>query len=104
MSSPNKRMSSPKKRPTTANNMNNSSVVERDAFGLQEQLNASLVREQDKDIEIERLMTTCKTLNAKCVINDDLHEEIGVLRKRIAEQDNMLKIQKEEIENYERTI
>lgn len=63
---------------------------------LQEKLDQSLIREQDKDIEIERLQTTCQTLNAKSSVNDDLHAEIEMLKKRLQENDNQLKIANEE--------
>jgi len=49
---------------------------------LQDQLNASLMREQEKDIEIERLKTTCKSLTSKNLIFDQLHDEIADLRER----------------------
>jgi hypothetical protein len=59
-------------------------------------MNATLLREQEKDIEIERLKTTCKTLNAKCQINDDLHEEIDIMRRRLSESERLLKICRDE--------
>lgn len=62
------------------------SVIEGPA-ALQDKLDTSLLREQDKDIEIERLQTTCHTLNAKSLIIDDLHNEIEMLNKRLAEND-----------------
>jgi hypothetical protein len=98
----NKYSSSPKKqRPTTAGG---NQTVFSDATTLTNKLNSSLIREQEKDIEIERLMTTCKTLNQKCTINDDLRVEIEVLRRTGREQDQMIETQKEELSNYERTI
>lgn len=75
-----------------------------DARTLTDKLNNALIREQEKDIEIERLMTTCKTLNSKCSITDDLRQEIEVLRRRISEQDQLIGAQKVDISNYEKTI
>ena len=40
-----------------------------------------IVRSQEKDVEIERLQTTCYTLNKQVVIMKDLQEEIKVLKK-----------------------
>ena len=66
------------------------------------QLQSALLREQSKDIEIERLMTTCKTLSSKANVCDDLHQEISVLRKRMAETESTLALQTEKINEYER--
>lgn len=65
-------------------------------MALQDKLDASVLREQDKDIEIERLQTTCHTLNAKSQIIDDLHNEIEMYKKRLAENEEQLKIAREE--------
>lgn len=66
-----------------------------------EELNAKLIEGQDKDIEIERLQTTCVTLNNKVSVTNDLHHEIGILKTRLTESEQIRKTQQEEIENYE---
>ena len=38
---------------------------------------------QDKDIEIERLKTTCFNLNNKAAIAEDLRQENEMLKKRV---------------------
>lgn len=50
---------------------------------VQNQLDASLLREQEKDVEIERLKTTVKALNSKNFNWEDLHAEIDMLRKQL---------------------
>lgn len=42
---------------------------------------------QDKDIEIERLKTTCFNLNNKAAIAEDLRQENEMLKKRLAENE-----------------
>ena len=54
-----------------------------------QELNGKEIKQQDKDIEIERLQTTCLTLNNKCSIVDDLIGENDVLKKRLAESENI---------------
>ena len=65
-------------------------------------MNGIEIRTQDKDIEIERLQTTCLTLNNKVSIVDDLTRENNMLKKRLEESENYRAIQKEEIGEYER--
>ena len=64
-----------------------------------EELNAKLIEGQDKDIEIERLQTTCVTLNNKVSVTNDLHHEISILKTRLTESELIRKTQQEEIEN-----
>ena len=66
------------------------------------ELNGKEIKSQDKDIEIERLQTTCLTLNNKCSIVDDLMGENEVLKKRLSESENIRALQKDEIAEYER--
>lgn len=61
-----------------------------------------MIEGQDKDIEIERLQTTCVTLNNKVSVTNDLHHEISVLKTRLAESEKIRSLQKEEIDNYEK--
>lgn len=42
---------------------------------------------QDKDIEIERLKTTCQNLNNKAAISDDLRSENEILKRRLEESE-----------------
>tara|TARA_B110000285_G_C15010323_1_gene556062 strand:- start:767 stop:970 length:204 start_codon:yes stop_codon:yes gene_type:complete len=65
-------------------------------------LNGEEIFVQDKDIEIERLKTTCFTLNNKVSVTEDLQEECKILSRRLAESENIRNLQKEEISNYER--
>ena len=44
---------------------------------------------QEKDIEIERLQTTCFTLNNKVSVTDDLHQEIEVLTRRLEDSEKV---------------
>lgn len=91
--SPGKRISSPKKqRPMTA-------IIEK---SLQEQVNEAVIQSQDKDIEIDRLRTTCYTLNTKSTVCHDLHSEVEMLHKRLREADQINQVQKQEIADYER--
>ena len=42
-----------------------------------------------EDIEIERLKTTCFTLNNKSSITEDLQKEVDVLKRRLAESESI---------------
>ena len=55
---------------------------------FQEEINALMISGQEKDIEIDRLKTTCYTLNNKVSVTEDLHNEIAVLKRRLAENEN----------------
>ena len=110
MSSPNARrnqsFNSPKKsvRPSTAMSPKKSVVVKSQWSEMQiiQELNGQEIKTQDRDIEIERLQTTCLTLNNKVSIVDDLMGENTVLKKRLEESENIRGLQKEEIAEYER--
>jgi hypothetical protein len=41
-----------------------------------QELNGANIKAQDKDVEIERLQTTCFTLNSKVLNSDDMQLEI----------------------------
>ena len=43
------------------------------------------MREQEKDLEIERLKTSCHALNAKAIIVDDVLIEVADLRRMVGE-------------------
>lgn len=61
--------------------------VEKD---LQSQLENALIREQEKDVEIERLKTTCKSLCAQQMVFEDLHNENLTLRKQLEDTQKLL--------------
>ena len=50
-----------------------------------EELNGQEIISQDKDIEIERLQTTCQSLNNRLRILEDRRADNEVLKKRLAE-------------------
>ena len=78
-------LASPKKQ-----RQSNGGQVTGNAMDLQDELNRVTIESQNKDIEIERLMTTCQTLNAKSQINDDLHAEVDILKRRLDESDTQV--------------
>ena len=51
--------------------------------------NQQAFMESEKDIEIERLRTTCYTLNQRVMVTDDLHLEIEVLNRRLKESEEI---------------
>ena len=67
----------------------------------QENYNKKVIYAKEKDIEIERLKTTCFTLNKSAVLVTQLQVEIQSLKKRLSDQENMNQLQGEEIEQYE---
>ena len=60
-----------------------------------------MIEDQNKDIEIERLKTTCYSLNNKVALVDDLQRELDILRQRLADSEKIRAMQKEEIMQYE---
>lgn len=63
-----------------------------------------MVQSQDKDIEIERLKTTCYSLNNKVSLVEDLQRETETLKRRLAESEAIRGMQKAEIVNYEKQV
>lgn len=59
-----------------------------------QELNGEEIKDQDKDIEIERLQTTCASLNNKASIAEDQAFEIENLKRRLAEANEMREILK----------
>lgn len=51
------------------------------------ELTGKYITEQDKDIEIERLSTTCQALNNKIAKTMDLEQDIDVLNNRLADSE-----------------
>ena len=52
-------------------------------YNIISELNGQAIIQQDKDIEIERLKTTCFDLNNKAEIVDDLRRDNDILKKRL---------------------
>jgi len=51
------------------------------------ELTGKFILEQDKDIEIERLSTTCQALNNKIAKTMDLEQDIDVLNNRLTDSE-----------------
>jgi hypothetical protein len=56
---------------------------------IMQEVNGEEIKDQDKDIEIERLQTTCASLNNKASIAEDQGIEIDVLKKRLMESEEL---------------
>ena len=52
------------------------------------ELTGKEIKSQDKDIEIERLKTTCFNLNNKAIVSEDLLKDIEILKARLQESEN----------------
>ena len=61
-----------------------------------EELNGQEIISQDKDIEIERLQTTCQSLNNRLRILEDRRADNEVLKKRLAESEQKINQLQEE--------
>ena len=90
--------SSPKKnkRPETATSPKKTSSIavsiSQKAYSqikIIEELNGHEIVSQDKDIEIERLQTTCQSLNNRLRILEDRRADNEVLKKRLAESEQI---------------
>ena len=57
-------------------------------FNIVREMSGKDITQQDKDIEIERLKTTCFNLNNKAAIAEDLRQENEMLKKRIQEYEH----------------
>ena len=62
-----------------------------------EQLNEREISYQDKDIEIERLTTTCQGLNNRAVVAQELQNTVDALQRRLADSERIRNSQVEEI-------
>ena len=51
------------------------------------ELTGKEIKAQDKDIEIERLKTTCFNLNNKAIIAEDLQRDLQIMQTRLAESE-----------------
>ena len=103
-----KSMKSPKKaRPSTAVNGALSSSPTRQSVTVTRQSNSniSIIREinetdniaQEKDIEIERLRTTCGQLAARVTITEDIENQNVTLKTRLAATEDMNERQQNEL-------
>ena len=69
---------------------------------IMQEVNGEEIKDQDKDIEIERLQTTCASLNNKASIAEDLAIELEAVKRRLAESEElraMLKKANDDLEN-----
>ena len=76
--------------------MNNLSNI-----GIVSELNGKFVANQDKDIEIERLQTTCYSLNNKASVAEDQAQEIENLKRRLKEAEAIRAQQQRQIADLE---
>lgn len=82
--------------------MDTESVLRR--YPIFYQLNGQSLAEENKDIEIERLNTTCMDLNKKVALVDDLVRDNGILKNRLRESEEEREIQKQTIEYLEKSL
>lgn len=69
--------------------MSKTYVVPTSEIGIIQELNGKQIKSQDKDIEIERLKTTCYSLNNKASIVEDQALEIENLKRRLQESETI---------------
>ena len=68
------------------------------------QLIGEEISTQNQAVEIERLRTTCQSLNQKASVADDLREDNQMLRKRISEMEKQSDLQKQTIAEQDENI
>jgi hypothetical protein len=68
---------------------------------IMQEVNGEEIKDQDKDIEIERLQTTCASLNNKASIAEDQAIEIDVLKKRLMESEELREMLKRNNDDLE---
>jgi hypothetical protein len=68
------------------------------------ELNGKAIVEQDKDIEIERLKTTCYDLNNKSAVVDDLRKDNDILTRRLNESETERQRQEEMIKQLQNDV
>jgi len=69
-----------------------------------QELNGQRIESQSKDLEIERLTTTCQALNARARIAEELENTIKVLQNRLVEGEVISGRYEEELHAKEKTI
>ena len=85
---------SPSKRKSTLNhtvdetNAFVGSVFSYPGINIIKELTGKEIKNQDKDIEIERLKTTCFNLNNKAIVSEDLLKDIEILKARLDESES----------------
>lgn len=97
-------------RPGTANTA--SKAEARESIGGSSISNINIVNQvigkeisnQNMAVEIERLKTTCQSLNQKASVADDLRSENQMLRKRISELEKQSDLQKQTIAEQDENI
>lgn len=57
-------------------------------YNIVAEMNGKAIDDQDKDIEIERLKTTCTDLNNKASVADDLRKDNEIISRRLSESEN----------------
>ena len=76
------------------------SVFTYPGINIIKELNGKEIRAQDKDIEIERLKTTCFNLNNKATVAEDLQRDLKIMQQRLAESEGARK----DLENQNRNL
>ena len=59
---------------------------------------------KEKEAEVERLDNTCKILNNKIILSDDIRNSVEILQRRLEDSENVRQRQVEEIESQANTI
>jgi chromosome segregation ATPase len=93
----------------TANQLSNQkqALRERDSLSnidIVKQLTGEEYNNQSQAIEIERLRTTCHSLNSKVAMVDDLKQENNMLRKRIEELKEVAIAEKKSMDTLEDSL
>jgi septal ring factor EnvC (AmiA/AmiB activator) len=73
-------------------------------YNIVAELNGKAIVEQDKDIEIERLKTTCFDLNNKSAVVDDLRKDNDILTRRLNESETERQRQEEMIKQLQNDV
>ena len=73
-------------------------------YNIITELNGQAITNQDKDIEIERLKTTCFDLNNKAEVVDDLRKDNAILTRRLEESEAERERQNEIIRQLQNEI
>jgi len=105
----NKNITSYVYRPGTANTASKAQTRESinasiSNINIVNQLIGEEISTQNQAVEIERLKTTCQSLNQKASVADDLREENQMLRKRISEMEKQSDLQKQTIAEQDENI
>ena len=77
---------SPLKKSTSTNYIEKTSLSQ---IKIIEELNQREISYQDKDVEIERLATTCASLNNRVAVMQDMQNTIDTLQKRLSDSERI---------------